>query len=286
MAKTLAQGRKPGSGRKPGKAKTLKEGRKPGSGRRKRKDSNFIPVMPIPISTNFNNQNTHNQNNNNNNNINAHLFQSQLNIIPINIQPLNLPSGQNIMIPSYNHTTNINNINHMNSMNMSVMNENVHPNNINTRDMVAVDALRELTHSPLSLTPMTNISSSNKITTSKSMDDNISNLNNTTTSQVIENLTLPPLNQVFNNGSETNTTDSRKDKLPQPHSLLSHRNNEASSNIEINPNGSSLPHFQTTESTLVSIETDLNINNNSNSHLQHQQPSQQHNNNLPHNNIL
>jgi hypothetical protein len=35
MAKTLAQGRKPGSGRKPGKAKTLAEGRKPGSGRKK-----------------------------------------------------------------------------------------------------------------------------------------------------------------------------------------------------------------------------------------------------------
>ncbi|CCC68117.1 hypothetical protein NCAS_0B00330 [Naumovozyma castellii] len=36
MAKTLAQGRKPGSGRKPGKAKTLREGRKPGSGRKRR----------------------------------------------------------------------------------------------------------------------------------------------------------------------------------------------------------------------------------------------------------
>ncbi|QLL34687.1 hypothetical protein HG536_0H00620 [Torulaspora globosa] len=38
MAKTLAQGRKPGSGRKPGKGKTLREGRKPGSGRRRRLD--------------------------------------------------------------------------------------------------------------------------------------------------------------------------------------------------------------------------------------------------------
>lgn len=38
MAKTLAQGRKPGSGRKPGKGKTLREGRKPGSGRRRRND--------------------------------------------------------------------------------------------------------------------------------------------------------------------------------------------------------------------------------------------------------
>lgn len=36
MAKTLAQGRKPGSGRKPGRAKTLAQGRKPGSGRRRR----------------------------------------------------------------------------------------------------------------------------------------------------------------------------------------------------------------------------------------------------------
>lgn len=35
MAKTLAQGRKPGSGRKPGKGKTLAQGRKPGSGRKK-----------------------------------------------------------------------------------------------------------------------------------------------------------------------------------------------------------------------------------------------------------
>lgn len=39
MAKTLAQGRKPGSGRKPGKGKTLREGRKPGSGRRRRQDT-------------------------------------------------------------------------------------------------------------------------------------------------------------------------------------------------------------------------------------------------------
>lgn len=38
MAKTLAQGRKPGSGRKPGKGKTLREGRKPGSGRRRRQE--------------------------------------------------------------------------------------------------------------------------------------------------------------------------------------------------------------------------------------------------------
>ncbi|CEP21475.1 unnamed protein product [Cyberlindnera jadinii] len=35
MAKTLAQGRKPGGGRKPGKGKTLAQGRKPGSGRKK-----------------------------------------------------------------------------------------------------------------------------------------------------------------------------------------------------------------------------------------------------------
>lgn len=35
MAKKLSDGRKPGSGRKPGKAKTLAEGRKPGSGRKK-----------------------------------------------------------------------------------------------------------------------------------------------------------------------------------------------------------------------------------------------------------
>lgn len=42
MAKTLAQGRKPGSGRKPGKGKTLREGRKPGSGRRRRVDEETI----------------------------------------------------------------------------------------------------------------------------------------------------------------------------------------------------------------------------------------------------
>ncbi|KAH3679780.1 hypothetical protein WICPIJ_008538 [Wickerhamomyces pijperi] len=35
MAKKLSEGRKPGSGRKPGKAKTLAEGRKVGSGRKK-----------------------------------------------------------------------------------------------------------------------------------------------------------------------------------------------------------------------------------------------------------
>ncbi|CCF55717.1 hypothetical protein KAFR_0A02810 [Kazachstania africana CBS 2517] len=51
MAKTLAQGRKPGSGRKPGKAKTLKEGRKPGSGRRKRAVSASIASLAIPPHT-------------------------------------------------------------------------------------------------------------------------------------------------------------------------------------------------------------------------------------------
>lgn len=45
MAKTLAQGRKPGSGRKPGKGKTLREGRKPGSGRRRRVDEEATKIQ-------------------------------------------------------------------------------------------------------------------------------------------------------------------------------------------------------------------------------------------------
>ncbi|GAV55959.1 hypothetical protein ZYGR_0AZ01310 [Zygosaccharomyces rouxii] len=45
MAKTLSQGRKPGSGRKPGKGKTLRNGRKPGSGRRRR-DGDGSPSPP------------------------------------------------------------------------------------------------------------------------------------------------------------------------------------------------------------------------------------------------
>ena len=51
MAKTLAQGRKPGSGRKPGKAKTLAQGRKPGSGRKRRDtvSGEVTPTSAIPI---------------------------------------------------------------------------------------------------------------------------------------------------------------------------------------------------------------------------------------------
>lgn len=302
MAKTLAQGRKPGSGRKPGKAKTLKQGRKPGSGRRKRRNSNTGPVMPIPAQSNFNN------NNNNNSTNNAHLFQSHLNVIPMNLQPMNLPSNQNIMIPSYNHAPNVNGVTPMN------MSENSHPANISTRDMVAVDALRELTHSPLSLTPMTNLPGTNKIANSdKSQEDNVST--------AIENLTLPPLNAVFNNnnndknnsnngGNSSSSSSSTSssinhnnncninnnrdrdviDKLPQPASSLSHHNTEIS-NLEINRNGSTLPHFHSTESNSVSIDNGIsNLNDDNNIH-QHQHQHQQHqlqlnNNNLPHNNIL
>ncbi|CCE62626.1 hypothetical protein TPHA_0C04770 [Tetrapisispora phaffii CBS 4417] len=50
MAKTLAQGRKPGSGRKPGKGKTLREGRKPGSGRR-RKDGSLGTAVNVHNAT-------------------------------------------------------------------------------------------------------------------------------------------------------------------------------------------------------------------------------------------
>lgn len=50
MAKTLSQGRKPGSGRRPGKGKTLRNGRKPGSGRRRRDEdeSPSPPQQPQP----------------------------------------------------------------------------------------------------------------------------------------------------------------------------------------------------------------------------------------------
>lgn len=54
MAKTLAQGRKPGSGRKPGKAKTLAEGRKVGSGRKpgsKLKVKKPSAEAPVKIKT-------------------------------------------------------------------------------------------------------------------------------------------------------------------------------------------------------------------------------------------
>lgn len=53
MAKTLAQGRKPGSGRKPGKGKTLREGRKPGSGRRRRNEDEIeTTVIGSSLNTN------------------------------------------------------------------------------------------------------------------------------------------------------------------------------------------------------------------------------------------
>lgn len=54
MAKTLAQGRKPGSGRKPGKGKTLREGRKPGSGRRRRNEDEIETIVIEPSSLNTN----------------------------------------------------------------------------------------------------------------------------------------------------------------------------------------------------------------------------------------
>ncbi|CAL9737412.1 hypothetical protein MOSE0_L10682 [Monosporozyma servazzii] len=314
MAKTLAQGRKPGSGRKPGKAKTLKQGRKPGSGRRKRRNSNTTPVMPIPIQNSFNSNNTGNNSNN------AHLFQSHMNVIPMNLQPINLPSNQNIMIPSYNHTTPGNSVSHMNP---NSMNENNHQSSISTRDMVAVDALRELTHSPLSLTPMSNLPGTSKIVNgNKSLDDNVATTTN------IENLTLPPLNEVFNNNDDDNSVrsssstsnsnnsnnnnncnnnsnnnnnnnnnnninfdnrdDDNIDKLPHLSSSISHQTTEMST-IEITRNGPTLPHFHSTETNFVSIDNGIsNLNNNNTNHHQHQHQHQlQHNNNnLPHNNIL
>lgn len=113
MAKTLAQGRKPGSGRKPGKGKTLREGRKPGSGRRRRNEEAVVTVVIEPSSLNTNT-----------------LAQEK--------KSLSICSG---MSPA---------------LRAAAVDKDVEKkNSISSRDLEAIDALRELNNSPPQQQPLT-----------------------------------------------------------------------------------------------------------------------------------
>ncbi|KAL3233653.1 hypothetical protein RNJ44_03693 [Nakaseomyces bracarensis] len=109
MAKTLAQGRKPGSGRKPGKGKTLREGRKPGSGRRRRDN----------VETPTSNTNT---------------------IINTNMNITSMPMMSGTRVGAGSPTNPLSEIQRFNSSHSL--------NGASTRVMDAVEALRDLTKSP------------------------------------------------------------------------------------------------------------------------------------------
>lgn len=96
MAKTLAQGRKPGSGRKPGKGKTLREGRKPGSGRRRR-DPIANNITNTTNTTNTTEVNPNHTLVNNTNGIIGNNTQQFLSLVTENVpEPLNTQ-------PAYGH---------------------------------------------------------------------------------------------------------------------------------------------------------------------------------------
>ncbi|EDO17771.1 hypothetical protein Kpol_541p14 [Vanderwaltozyma polyspora DSM 70294] len=176
MAKTLAQGRKPGSGRKPGKGKTLREGRKPGSGRRPK---NATAATATTLTSNINKSNnsagiginstintgtrtkssTNSRGKNSKSKANAkvHLDDVNANTIPVSmmnniVNGVNLLGTMQITQDSFNENimqrkqSNNNRRNNNNNNNNS--NNNNNNNSISTRDLEALDALRELTTSP------------------------------------------------------------------------------------------------------------------------------------------
>ncbi|SMN20490.1 hypothetical protein, no similarity [Maudiozyma saulgeensis] len=151
MAKTLAQGRKPGSGRKPGRGKTLREGRKPGSGRKKRDTTS--PTEGI----NYNNSNNSNSNNTQQVQPNSVTSTAPINIpIPISgpmatAIPMNMSSGMN-----NNHVSN-GMANTSGNNNYGVVINGAENVAFTSRDMEAVDALRELTYSPQFSPPMNSL---------------------------------------------------------------------------------------------------------------------------------
>lgn len=156
MAKTLAQGRKPGSGRKPGRGKTLREGRKPGSGRKKR-DAVSSPEV-VQFNNNINNgSQTHISTNNGSNN----LQQIQTTEIKRSA-PINIPTPMAGSMPiTSSGMNNISGNTSMISSNSNIIqnnnNGNADNNTFTSRDMEAVDALRELTYSPQFSPPLNSL---------------------------------------------------------------------------------------------------------------------------------
>jgi len=148
MAKTLAQGRKPGSGRKPGRGKTLREGRKPGSGRKKRDT-----ISPSEGNT-YNNSSNNNINNNNSNGSQHIQANGAARTAPINI-PIPMSGSIPMGIPM-NMSSGMTNSTSGNNNNGVIINgaENI---SFTSRDMEAVDALRELTYSPQFSPPMNSL---------------------------------------------------------------------------------------------------------------------------------
>lgn len=228
MAKTLAQGRKPGSGRKPGKAKTLAQGRKPGSGRKKRQQQQ-------QQQNNIINTIDHADSNNNNT---LTLSQNHLNVNSISLQSNDLPT---------------NNANHNNKTDDSGTNNNLHEkldsnaNNLSTRDMVAADALRELTQSPLSLTSSNANNQSNYNNNNNPISSTMSN------PAITDNLMLPPLNEIISYTDSMNPTDAH-----------SHHNDGNSTLQYINSNDSIASPLNHSEVSAISFTNKLNNNNDDN----------------------
>lgn len=162
MAKTLAQGRKPGSGRKPGRGKTLREGRKPGSGRKKRDTVSSPDATQFSNNNSNNNSQTHISANNSSNNSQQIQTNELKRSAPINIptpmagsMPINSSGMNNI---SGNTSAILNNYNNVqNSNNNNNNNGNAENNTFTSRDMEAVDALRELTYSPQFSPPLNSL---------------------------------------------------------------------------------------------------------------------------------
>ena len=171
MAKTLAQGRKPGSGRKPGKGKTLREGRKPGSGRRPKKvisseehsdgsNTDKLNQKQGPPDKNNNrgskksvlgNSNMDSQILNTNimipiinTNMNTNMNSNLMYIVSTPHMNFNILPNANIQIPTETYNMNHNTANKANKSYKNSNNNNI----ISTRDLEALDALRELTTSP------------------------------------------------------------------------------------------------------------------------------------------
>lgn len=236
MAKTLAQGRKPGSGRKPGKAKTLAQGRKPGSGRKKRQQQQRQ-------QNNLINTIVHNDNNNNNSdNRTLNLSQNRLTVNSISLQSNDLPTNNN-----NNNSNKSNGGGTNNNLNEKL---DINSNSLSTRDMVAADALRELTQSPLSLTS-NNTNNQNSHNNNNNISSTISN------PAIIDNLMLPPLNEIVNYTDPINPTD--------VHDHNHNNNNSNNSALQgINSNDPIISPLSNSEVSTIPFTNKLNNNNSNN----------------------
>lgn len=296
MAKTLAQGRKPGSGRKPGKGKTLREGRKPGSGRRRKQDSNASNIIASsshnmidnsaenissvinPNNNNYNLNNTYNTGSlhiiHSVNSINDNLMNSQNNSnsnISLNLKNLihKEPLARNESNSAIDFNNNSNNNTDNNNVNRSIIptsysNDNMlkvvsrNDPNLTPRDMEAIDALRELTYSPLRWNSYTTNNSTNNDNDTNNNDNNNSSTNYNNNAAIL-NPNMNKLQQPLAMVSSSRSTPPIRNNLDD--NSISFHNNNTNNDNKIDDHNNINNHSNTSINTNNNINTQASTSN-------------------------